>query len=64
MSSTTKQPKTGRFLGAPYDRRRPTLARIEERWWNPAEPRLFTPKVTGWGWALNFARLLGRKPKP
>ena len=56
--------KTGRFLGIPYDWRLPSRARIRERWWNPAEPRLFTPRVTGWGYAINFARLLGRKPKP
>ena len=55
--------KTGKFLGIPYDWRLPTRARIEARWWNPAEPRLFTPRVTGWGYAINFARLLGRKPK-
>ena len=54
---------TGKFLGVPYDWRRPTLARTKERWWNPDEPRLLTPKVFGWGWDLNLARLLGRKPK-
>ena len=64
MSSPVKEPRTGKFLGVPYDWRWPTLARTKERWWNPAEPRLFTPKVSGWGWAINFARLFGREPKP
>lgn len=53
--------KTGKFLGVPYDWRRPTVARVKERWWNPGDPRLFTPKVYGWGWDVNLARLLGRR---
>jgi hypothetical protein len=52
--------RTGRFLGVPYDWRWPTRARIKERWWNPNDPRLFTPKVTGCGFAINLARLFGR----
>jgi hypothetical protein len=59
----TKESRTGKFLGVPYDWRRPTLARAKECWWNAAEPRLFVPKVFGWGWDINFARLLRRKPK-
>jgi len=54
--------KTGKFLGAPYDLRRPTVERTKSRLWNPNEPRLLVPKVFGWGWDVNFARLLGRKP--
>lgn len=64
MSRASKEPRTGSFLGMPYDWRRPTLVRVKERWWNPNEPRLFTPKVFGWGWDINLARLVGRKPKP
>jgi hypothetical protein len=63
MSPTTKTPRTGTFAGVPYDWRPPTRARIKQRWWNPSEPRLLTPKVTGWGYDLNLARLFGRKPK-
>ena len=37
--------RTGKFLGMPYDWRRPTLARVKSRWWNADEPRLFTPAV-------------------
>ncbi len=48
----------------PYDWRRPTVARIKERWWNRDEPRLLTPKAFGWGYDLNLARLLRRKPTP
>jgi Family of unknown function (DUF5808) len=57
-----RQPKTGKFLGIPYDLRRPTVARTKSRLWNPNESRLLVPKVFGWGWDVNFARLLGRKP--
>jgi Family of unknown function (DUF5808) len=53
--------KTGKFLGVPYDWRRPTLARIRERWWNRSDPRLFTPKAFGWGFDINLARLLRRR---
>jgi hypothetical protein len=63
VPQTTKAPRTGTFLGMPYDWRRPTAARLKERWWNPGDPRLFTPKTFGWGWVINLARLIGRKPK-
>jgi hypothetical protein len=33
------------------------VARTKARWWNPDDPRLFTPKVSGWGFAVNFARV-------
>jgi hypothetical protein len=63
MRITRKQRRSGRFLGVPYDWRRPTGKRVKERLWNPAERRLFVPKVFGWGWSLNLARLFGRKAK-
>jgi Family of unknown function (DUF5808) len=54
--------KSGRFLGLPYDWRRPTAARIKRRAWDPSNPRLFVPKAYGWGYSINFARLFGRRP--
>ena len=27
------------------------------------EPDLFVPRVFGWGWTINFARLFAREPK-
>jgi hypothetical protein len=51
----------GKFRGIPHDWRRPTLARIKSRWWNPDDPRLFTPKAFGWGYDINLARLFGRR---
>ncbi len=63
MSPAGKEPGTGTFLGVPYDwRRHGFQARLKERWWNPAEPRLITPRAFGWGYALNFARLFRRTP--
>lgn len=50
-------PRTGTFLGIPYDWRRPTAARLKSRWWNPDDPRFFTPKTYGFGWAVNLARV-------
>ena len=58
----SRRSKTGTFLGVPYDWRPPTVERAKSRLWNPDDPRLFTPKTYGWGWDVNFARLLGRKP--
>ncbi len=53
--------KSGKFLGIPYDWRRPTKERARSRYWNPSEPRLIVPKVYGWGWTINLARLFGRR---
>ncbi len=51
----------GTVLGfVPYDFRRPTLARVKARWWNPRDRRLLTPRVFGIGWAVNLARLAKR----
>jgi uncharacterized membrane protein len=46
-------PEQGRFLKVPYDWREPTDEKVEARWWNPHDRRLFTPKVFGWGYDLN-----------
>jgi hypothetical protein len=48
----------GRFLGLPYDLRRPTLARIRDELWNPRERRILVPKAFGWGYGLNLAALV------
>jgi hypothetical protein len=47
----------------PYDwRRKGFVSRLRQRWWNPDDPRLFTPNTFGWGYDINLARLLRRKP--
>jgi hypothetical protein len=45
---------TGKFLGVPYDWRRPTVTRVKSRWWNADDRRIFTPKSFGWGYDLNL----------
>jgi hypothetical protein len=46
----------GKVLFFPYDLRRPTLARLRERMFNPDGP-LIGPHVFGVGWTLNLGRL-------
>jgi hypothetical protein len=50
----------GRFLGLPYDWRRPTLKRMRLELWNPRSRRIFVPKAFGWGYGVNFAAVLRR----
>ncbi len=52
--------KPKRFLGFPYDWRRPTMARIKQRSWNPNDRHVLTPKAFGWGYDINFYEL-GRR---
>ena len=52
--------KTGTFLGIPYDWRWMSWAKVKERMWNPSDPRVFTPRVFGWGWSLNLYQLFRR----
>jgi Family of unknown function (DUF5808) len=62
MSDRTPNDKVpdvqGTVAGIPYDWRRPTWAKVRARWWNPDEPRMFTPKSFGWGYDMNVYRLL------
>ena len=51
---------TGKFLGVPYDWRRPTVARVKSRWWNRDDRRIFTPKSFGWGYDVNVAEVARR----
>ena len=53
----SRQP-AGKFLSVPYDFRVPTLERVRSRWWNPDDPRLFTPHVFGIGWSANLYQVL------
>ncbi|WP_330183740.1 hypothetical protein OHB26_09000 [Nocardia sp. NBC_01503] len=58
--STPPDPQ-GKFLGVPYDWRRPTWDRVKSRWWNPDEPKFLTPKSFGWGYDFNLYRIFRRK---
>jgi hypothetical protein len=51
---------TGKFLGVPYDWRRPTWARYQSRWWNPKDRRIVMPRAFGWGWDFNLAEIARR----
>lgn len=48
----------GRVGPVPYDFRIPTLGQLRDAYWNPDSERLFTDRVLGIGWAINFAHLL------
>lgn len=55
-----RSPGAGTLLGIPYDVRMPTSERIRTRWWNPQDPTLFTPRMWGMGWDLNFGAVAVR----
>ena len=50
----------GKVSGVPYDFRMPTLKRFRDAYWNPNDDRIFTDRVVGIGWAINFAQLIPR----
>ena len=49
-----------RFLGMPYDFRRPTWHRFKASAWNADSDRIIVPKFYGWGYDLNLHALLRR----
>ena len=53
--------KTGKWLGIPYDWRKPTEERAKSRLWNSDDPRIWTPKSFGAGWTINFYWLFHRR---
>ncbi len=55
----TKQ-SHGTFLGVPFDFRMPTWERVKLGYWNPEDPRVFTPRPFGIGWAVNIPQVLKR----
>jgi Family of unknown function (DUF5808) len=61
---STPKSKRGKFLGMPYDWRRPTRRRARNRAWNKDDPRILVPKAYGWGYSINFAALLRRPRRP
>lgn len=36
------------------------MARFKQRWWNPNDDRMITPKSYGWGYDLNLYAVLRR----
>lgn len=48
---------TGRLLGGiPYDFRVPTPGRFRRTYWNQYSGRLFSDRMLGVGWSINFFR--------
>lgn len=42
----------------PYDFRKPTLARLRERVWDPDGEHLLSPRAFGVGWTVNAGRVV------
>jgi hypothetical protein len=57
---TTREDRSGRWLGLPYDWRPLTSSRLKRRAWNPDDSRVLTPKAYGWGLGVNCHALLRR----
>lgn len=49
-----------RVLGMPVETRGPVSADIRSRTWDPANPRLFVPRLLGIGWSLNLGSVAVR----
>lgn len=47
----------GTVLGMPYDFRGASVERIGSRIWNPADPRIFMPRLFGVGWTFNLGAI-------
>lgn len=50
----------GHVLGMPYDFRGASVERIGSRVWNPADPRIFMPRMFGVGWTFNLGAIAVR----
>lgn len=49
-----------RILGFPVETRGPLSAEVRSRTWDPANPRLFVPRLLGIGWSLNLGAVAVR----
>jgi hypothetical protein len=50
----------GKFLGLPYDWRKPTKARLRSKAWNK-DAKIFTPHAFGWGYGINVRAVWSRR---
>lgn len=60
MTDPQDKGRRGRYLGLPYDWRRPTVRRTKDEVWNPEVRRVFVPKSFGWGYGVNLHELWRR----
>ncbi|MDL5350792.1 DUF5808 domain-containing protein [Microbacterium sp. zg-YB36] len=49
-----------RLLGLPVELRGPMSAEVRSRTWDPANPKLFVPRLLGIGWTLNLGAVAVR----
>lgn len=49
-----------RVLGVPVETRGPVSAEVRSRVWDPANPRLFVPRLFGVGWSVNLGAVAVR----
>ena len=49
-----------RFLGLPYNWRRPRSDEFGKGVWDTNDDQILTPKNYGWGYGVNFSALLRR----
>jgi hypothetical protein len=49
-----------RVFGVPIETRGPVSAEVRSRVWDPANPRLFVPRLFGVGWSLNLGAVAVR----
>ena len=59
-ATTPPDPFRGTFLGVPYNWHLPTLDQVTAQLWEPADRRLWRPRLFGAGWDLNFGALAVR----
>ena len=53
----------GKLFGVvPYDFERPSVHKVRDRMWNPADDAVLVPQPFGVGWTFNFASLKRRYP--
>jgi uncharacterized membrane protein len=52
----------GKFLGVPYDFRRPTWRKLKSHYWNPDDERIFIERAFGIGWDINLYSFRKRYP--
>ncbi|MBE7189058.1 DUF5808 domain-containing protein [Jatrophihabitans endophyticus] len=50
----------GRFLGVPFNWRRPRRGDVGRGVWDRDDDRIITPKNYGWGYTVNFSALTRR----
>jgi hypothetical protein len=56
----TERTWKGKVAGIPYNFNLPEWSSIAAEYWDPNSDRIFTPRVLGMGWGINFAAIVNR----